>query len=62
MKVRTILTMIGLGLTLAAQSVLAVPGFVSAIPNGGTFSCANCHVNGMPPNLNPFGNAFLNNN
>ncbi|MCX6929071.1 MAG: immunoglobulin domain-containing protein, partial [Verrucomicrobia bacterium] len=34
-----------LGILLAAQTVRAKSSYVSQIPNGATFSCANCHVN-----------------
>jgi len=51
-----------LGLLLAAPSVRAISSYVSQIPNGATFSCANCHVNPAGGGTRtPFGNAFLSN-
>jgi Bacterial Ig domain/Immunoglobulin domain len=51
-----------LGMTLAAQNLLAVSSYVNQIPNGATFSCANCHVNPAGGGTRTgFGNAFANN-
>ena len=59
MKIPVILL---LGMMLAAQSVLATSSYVSQIPNGATFSCANCHINPAGGGTrNGFGTAFANN-
>lgn len=59
MKITSTVLSVGIALAvLTVQRAQAVSGYVNLIPNGSKFSCANCHVNGVPPALNGFGSAF----
>lgn len=59
MKIHVVLCLI---LLLAVQNLLALSSYVSQIPNGATFSCANCHVDPAGGGTRtPFGNDFANN-
>ncbi len=58
---KTLVTLM-LGMTLATQTMQASSSYVSRIPNGATFSCANCHVNPAGGGTRtPFGEAFRSN-
>ncbi len=60
-KMRTLAALI-VAMMLAAQNVPALSSYVSQIPNGATFSCANCHINPAGGGTRTgFGNAFANN-
>jgi hypothetical protein len=62
MKMKPLFTLCVLALSLTAQSAFALSTYRSRVPNGTMFSCNTCHdlVTGAP-DLNPFGNDFLNN-
>ena len=54
--------MVIVGVMLAAQTARATSSYVSQIPNGSAFSCANCHINPAGGGTrNGFGTAFANN-
>src|SRR5690242_17205318 len=57
-----ILIICGAALMLGVQVASALSSYVSQVPNGSVNSCSTCHGASGPPALNPFGNAFLNNN
>lgn len=56
MKIKSLMTLVGLALLLAIQTVSARSTYVSRIPNGSLNSCDNCHDANM--NLTAFASAF----
>ncbi len=59
MKLKYLLSLLGLSFLLAVPDASALSSYQSRVPNGTVSSCDTCHnlVSG-PPNLNPFGSAF----
>jgi hypothetical protein len=62
MKLNNMKVICCLAVLLAVRIASAVPGYVSAVPNGSVNSCCTCHQACSPPALNKFGSDFAANN